>query len=635
MTKLHPDLEFDLEEWRLGWRSQTAEIPVVSLGLKASNKGDVRKKSGKFGIAICSMTDLEDGTWRVLAEATMRSIAEMAKSDDVTFIRPPRDAGPDLEDSRKFVNTPNRPGQAPISGEYTGKNVIIGVIDSGFNIFHDSLRRKNGKTRIIALWIIEPSGKATKAEQKYRKPAPDPYSYGSYYDQKTIDWLMKPLPPKTKVSIKHRQKMMRNDLCRHIRRYARHGTHVAGIAGGNGIHREGNPPVKSFRQDTGIAPDAEFILVACPKSDHVLADAVGLIDLVAETQTGKRPSAINISMSRNDGPHTEAWPSAKELKVASKNSRFVTVGSIGNAGSSKLHAAGLLKKGESATVEFEIDYYLWGGKKYDEGVRAEIWTGYRDAGSVSFDIETPEGKKVSNIEVGGELIRRRGRHPFGVKAFASPFDARFACLWLYLQRSHLLPNGNYPPWKFTINRTDDGPGDLGWHFFPSKYVIKKWKIFEVITPTPTPRATYGATSLGSDISVGSVELDKTVSSYSSRGPLAEHFSTPPNTAPALPSMTAPGSQIMAPITMMDEEPQVGHANISGGAYWDRYADLKGTSMATPHISGAIALIREKKPSITKEEILAVLKASAASDGIPDKYELGWGWLDIKKAISLL
>ena len=471
MSKIDSDLEFDLLEWRSGLRSRTAATPMVSIILLANNETAARKLCGRFRVFICSITSITPGSWRVIAEAPMKSIERMLGSNAVVFIRSTGDVEPDLDRSRQFVKVP-QDNSTPSNDRYTGNNALIGVIDSGFNIFHDGFRNSNGETRIEALWIIDPKDKAKNAEKKFRKPAPAPFAYGSYYDRADLDFVLKNLPTGTSAKSLYRQKMMRSDIIRHIRKDGSHGTHVAGIAGGNGARRksDGNLETGPF---VGIARDAEFILVASPRADHVLADAVGFIDLIAKGKT-RKPSAINISMSGNLGPHTPSWPVASELAEASRKSNFVTVGAIGNAANKNMHAAGRLGGTDKATVKLQIDYEYWGShSNYRIPVIAEIWAGYGQTGAVKFDVKTPAGAELNNITVGKDLVRRRGKHPFAVKAHASPFDPDFTCLWIYLWRSKSLPNDEYDPWEFTITRTDGGSGQLGWHFFAAPRVLKR------------------------------------------------------------------------------------------------------------------------------------------------------------------
>lgn len=63
-----------------------------------------------------------------------------------------------------------------------------------------------------------------------------------------------------------------------------------------------------------------------------------------------------------------------------------------------------------------------------------------------------------------------------------------------------------------------------------------------------------------------------------------------------------------------------------------YTKKSGTSMATPMVSGAIALLLEKHPDYTNKEVKMKLYESAIDLGIP-KNQQGWGMLNIKRLLS--
>jgi subtilisin family serine protease len=77
---------------------------------------------------------------------------------------------------------------------------------------------------------------------------------------------------------------------------------------------------------------------------------------------------------------------------------------------------------------------------------------------------------------------------------------------------------------------------------------------------------------------------------------------------------------------------------------DTYALMSGSSMATPHVAGAIALLWSARPELRNqiprtEEILDqtavdVTSALCSSSGVPNN-TYGWGRLDIKAAVDLI
>jgi serine protease len=66
---------------------------------------------------------------------------------------------------------------------------------------------------------------------------------------------------------------------------------------------------------------------------------------------------------------------------------------------------------------------------------------------------------------------------------------------------------------------------------------------------------------------------------------------------------------------------------------DRFAYLEGTSMATPQVAGAAALIRHKRPDISAHRVIKLLKLRARRDGGFSE-GLGWGILDANRALRV-
>ncbi len=103
-----------------------------------------------------------------------------------------------------------------------------------------------------------------------------------------------------------------------------------------------------------------------------------------------------------------------------------------------------------------------------------------------------------------------------------------------------------------------------------------------------------------------------VADFSSRGPSeCDHITVKPE-------VTAPGVAIRS-------------SHLGGG-----YLILSGTSMSTPHVAGAVALLRQINPNATPDEIKAALVNSAIDFGAQgEDNSYGWGVIDIMAAIYLL
>ncbi len=111
------------------------------------------------------------------------------------------------------------------------------------------------------------------------------------------------------------------------------------------------------------------------------------------------------------------------------------------------------------------------------------------------------------------------------------------------------------------------------------------------------------------LSVGATDQDNIVASFSSRGP--SPF------AALKPDVVAPGVQI--------------RSTFHGGGY----AMEDGTSMATPHVAGLAALLRQANPRLTPQDIIALIRRTARPVG-PDplpNMSYGAGLADAYTAVS--
>ena len=105
------------------------------------------------------------------------------------------------------------------------------------------------------------------------------------------------------------------------------------------------------------------------------------------------------------------------------------------------------------------------------------------------------------------------------------------------------------------------------------------------------------------------------SEYSSRGPGIEAIKKP--------NIVAPGTEIVS----CNYRYRKFH-----GKNINAYCRKSGTSMATPIVSGAAALIMQKWPDLTNQEVKRYLLQTADDLGL-SWYEQGSGFLNVKKALE--
>jgi subtilisin family serine protease len=123
-------------------------------------------------------------------------------------------------------------------------------------------------------------------------------------------------------------------------------------------------------------------------------------------------------------------------------------------------------------------------------------------------------------------------------------------------------------------------------------------------------------SATSALTVGAVSKSNVLADFSGRGPRIGDFAIKPD-------VTAPGVDIVAPRA----------AGASLGPIVDSiYMMISGTSMATPHVAGAAAILKQQFPLWTPHELKSAL-VSTAAPGPYSVYQQGGGRIDVARAFA--
>lgn len=102
-----------------------------------------------------------------------------------------------------------------------------------------------------------------------------------------------------------------------------------------------------------------------------------------------------------------------------------------------------------------------------------------------------------------------------------------------------------------------------------------------------------------------------------------------------PAVTAPGvdiisTRVIAPVSSLGATSDV---EMIEAAYLPFYTTMSGTSMATPHVAGVVALMLEAKPTLSPDEIKQVLQATATNMPGYETWEVGTGFLNAYAALD--
>ncbi|WP_433258768.1 S8 family serine peptidase [Streptosporangium sp. CA-135522] len=114
------------------------------------------------------------------------------------------------------------------------------------------------------------------------------------------------------------------------------------------------------------------------------------------------------------------------------------------------------------------------------------------------------------------------------------------------------------------------------------------------------------------LTVGAVDRQDRIAEFSSTGPREGDHAIKPD-------ITAPGVKIMA-------------AAATGTAD-DSHVALSGTSMATPHVAGAAAILAQRHPEWTGQQLKAALIGSATPSAGATPYQQGTGRVDLVRALA--
>lgn len=461
-----------------------------------------------------------------------------------------------------------------------GNGVLLGIIDSGINYAHPDFRNEDGSTRIVSLW-----------DQTIEGKPPIGYLEGTEYSREQINEALRAPNQAERLNIVPSEDTLG------------HGTHVAGIAGGNGRSSEG--------RIIGVAPEAEFVIVKLgnPDVSHLVrtADIMLAVRYVIEkAKEVNKPIAINLSLGMNEGSHNGTALIEYYLNSAAQEWKNNIVVGVGNEGISRNHVEKQVGQNDVVTVELQI-----GPNKPMYSFFA--WQNAVD--QLSFQLIAPNGQSTPRISYVSPVKRYVIGGSVVYPAFAGPSplngNIEFGVVMKGLQQGNI----DSGLWRLRIygDNVVDGTVNI-WGESRANSGSETY----FLNHTPSLTLTIPSTA-SFVLSVGAYNsVTNQIAPFSGRG----YTSAPIQIKPDL---VAPGVDIIA-------------ANYTGG-----YQTLSGTSMATPHVTGAVALmmqwgiVENHNPFLYGESIRTYLLRGADRNvpGVqfPDP-SWGYGKLCLKNSLDM-
>ncbi|MFG1909145.1 S8 family serine peptidase [Kribbella sp. NPDC048928] len=143
-------------------------------------------------------------------------------------------------------------------------------------------------------------------------------------------------------------------------------------------------------------------------------------------------------------------------------------------------------------------------------------------------------------------------------------------------------------------------------------------LFVIAAGNSGAEETVGSPGAASEaLTVGAVDRDDTLANFSSRGPRLGDGALKPE-------VTAPGVEIAAARAAGTEQ---------GHILDQYYTAMSGTSMATPHVAGAAAILAQRHPDWTGPQLKAALASTAVPSAGARIDQQGLGRIDIPNALD--
>lgn len=493
------------------------------------------------------------------------------------------------------------------SGGITGRGIKIAIIDSGIDYHHAHF----GGAGTVAAYQNNDSTKIEIGSFPTAKVVGGTDFVGDNYDSNGEFGTTTPQPDPDPLDTEANG----------------HGTHVAGIAAGRGVTRQGKTfsgtyaeslTAADFEIGPGVAPEASLYALKLfgrggSTSSSIVVKALNwAADPNGDGDTRDRVDVVNLSLGSSfgiDGSgdiETEAVDRLATLGVVSA----ISAGNAGNT-SYNISSPSIAARGISVANSYDNGFELTAlqinspaAVAGDLGMVEGAFTPtLASVGPVTSQLAATDpidacGTLRNTAQLNGKIaLIDRGTCFFVDKIRAAQQAGAIGIL--------MVNNVDGPPISM------GGTGDASDIRIPGVMITK--------ADGARLRAILGAgisVTLKNGVRIRQPELANNLNEGSARGPVL-------NSGALKPDLSAPGSSI--------------HSARAGGGFTG--IEQTGTSMSSPHVAGAAALVRQAHPSWSVEEIKAALMNTASvpmrdTAGAPyPESRMGAGQLNVAAAVQ--
>ena len=574
-------------------------ISVLCKVTPAFNAANITENGIIFGSKIKDIVSLK---------LPLSNLEASLKIPELSYLEIASKVKPDLDKAVKDVKADSVHLGIDLPHGYTGKNVLIGITDWGFDyshpMFYDTAMVAS---RVLAAWD----------QYKTSGPTPAGFAYGTEYD--------------TPTELDAAQADTAN-----IYSYATHGSHVAGISGGGGAGT-------AYR---GVGYDAQYLFTTFLVDDASVLDAYSW--MYQKSISESKRLVINQSwglyyIGTLDGNSllSQALNNYADLGVV-----FCT--SAGNNGAVNFH---IKKSFANDTIKSRVTFNPYSGYPTMWGQSLSMWgevgnsfsaglnvlnasnvllnqTPYFSTSSTSTYIDT---FMVTGVDTIFYTISADAAHPLNGRP---QMRLRVKCTntSLKIVMKSTATSGTVHYWNIVELMNDVGNWGLAFSSLGSGYVagdanygIGEPACAEKIISVAAHASEYYNAS-GTTLSGGAI------ASFSSRGPTLDER--------VKPDISAPGVNVGSSISSYTDNSYSLLTSVVFNGRTYPFARFSGTSMSAPMTTGVVTLILEANPYLTAAQVKQIIIETARTDSktgiipVDGSFTWGWGKLNAYAAVKL-
>ena len=526
------------------------------------------------------------------------NVEAFTKIKGISYIELDEPVSLKLDSARRTTRADSAQHGIGLPHGFSGKNVVLGIVDVGFDYTHPTFYDTTGTHyRIKRVW-----------EEKKIGTPPSGFAYGNEITD-------------TNAMIAAMTDNSANT----------HGMHVAGIAGGSGFG--GDSSNSKYR---GMAFESDIVLVGImPDSGQWqntgMSDFIdGMNYIYTYAASVGKPAVINLSWGSPVGPHDGHSLFSQACDALTGPGR-IFVCAAGNEGDQNI----TLQKTFTNTDTLVSTFVNFDPNALTKSTWVDIWGD--TAKSFCLQVGLYKGVQVAST---GYVCLDNTTHQYSLVGLNH--DTCFVTITTSTSEF----NGKPRIYLSLYSRTNDSicvtiRGSDGYIYLWNGYVSKGEGYFGLLTDGGRPWATAGNSNYTttdmvattSAISAGAYSAkisyigiggqSYSYSTYTSLNQLVPFSSHGPTEDGRLkPDITAPGLSVVSSLSSYDVEflpLGVYYTDVvstyqnpnSGQNYY--YGALSGTSMATPCTSGIIALMLQANPNLSPTQVRNILAQTAILD----------------------